>query len=217
VILDFEGWRPLSADNDAVYPDGYTLSLYTQHSRSLVRAAHPRWTEAQITAEARSQFDAGAQEFFTATVVACKLTRPGAKVGYYGFPGMISPADTHPPSFSGSQLLWLWRQLDVLTPSNYLWTAFAGREVERAAVNVGMALALADLVHNTTGVRPLVMPYIWIWPTPLGGLNGSSSSPPSIKPARGLDLAASVTVPAAMGADGVILCKSCVATTRSAA
>ena len=39
------------------------------------------WPEAQITAEATKQFDAAAQAFFTAAVVACKLTRPGGKVG----------------------------------------------------------------------------------------------------------------------------------------
>jgi parallel beta-helix repeat protein len=246
VILDFEGWRPVAADNDAIYPAGYTLSLYTQYSRTMVKAAHPDWTEVQITAEATKQFDAAAQSFFTAAVVACKLTRPGSKVGYYGFPGMISPADTHPPSFAGPELLWLWRQLDVLAPSDYLWGAFEGHSVERAVVNVAMSLQLADLVANTTGVRPLVMPYIWIWPSPSGGLNGSSGTVRALlgrlsalsvfhsesglhgafvwergrlndknggfrpgqygnKPARGLDLAASVTVPAAMGADGVIL------------
>ena len=41
LILDFEGWRPAAADNDAVYPEGYTLSKYTQHSRSLVRLSNP--------------------------------------------------------------------------------------------------------------------------------------------------------------------------------
>lgn len=32
--------RPVAADNDAVYPLGHTLSIYTQYSRSLVKAAH---------------------------------------------------------------------------------------------------------------------------------------------------------------------------------
>ena len=42
---------------------------------------------------------------------------------------MISPSDPHPPSFAGPELLWLWRQLDVLVPSDYLWAAFDGHEV----------------------------------------------------------------------------------------
>ena len=70
----------------------------------------------------------------------------------------------------------------------------------RARVNVQMALQLAELVQNQTGHRPAVMPYVWLWPP---GTNDTSSY--GNKPAKGLDLAASVQVPAAMGADGVIL------------
>ena len=97
-----------------------------------------------MTAEAVSQFDAAAQAIFTATITACKLTRPNASVGYYGYPGMISPADPKPKSFAGPELLWLWRQLGVLTPSDYLWTAFDGKQTERARVNVEMSLHLAS-------------------------------------------------------------------------
>lgn len=71
----------------------------------------------------------------------------------------------------------------------------------RAKVNVEMSLHLADLVQNQTGRRPAVMPYIWLWPS--GTANATSGY--GNKPAKGLDLAASVQVPAAMGADGVIL------------
>jgi hypothetical protein len=76
--------------------------------------------------------------------------------------------------FAGTELLWLWRQLDVLTPSSYLWSPqFSGKDTEgtpaaRAAVNVRMAMDLAELVRNTTGRRPAVMPYIWIWPRAVG-------------------------------------------------
>ena len=61
---------------------------------------------------------------------------------------------------------------------------------DRAAVNVAMSLELAELVANTTGVRPLVMPYAWVWPTPTGGLNPANplNGTYGNKPARGLDL-----------------------------
>ena len=45
------------------------------------------------------------------------------------------------------------------------------------------------------------MPYVWLWPSGKGNGTGVYGN----KPAKGLDLAASVQVPAAMGADGVIL------------
>ena len=205
LILDFEGWRPVAADNDVVLRTegagaGFTLSLYTQYSRQLVQQQHPGWDAGRVTDTARQQFDAAAQAMFTAAVEACKLTRPHARVGYYGFPGMISPVDTHPPSFAGPELLWLWRQLDVLAPSDYLWSPqFDGKQVERAQVNVAMSLHLAELVLNATGRRPAVYPYIWIWPRPVD-VNKTGGGG-----ARAEDLAASLTVPAAMGADGVIL------------
>ena len=46
----------------------------------------PAGSEEKVTAEAVSQFDAAAQAIFTATITACKLTRPNASVGYYGYP-----------------------------------------------------------------------------------------------------------------------------------
>ena len=165
---------------------------------------------------------------FTAVILACKLTRPHARVGFYGkhtrifldfvprdiserllvfsgFPGMISPIDTHPASFAGSELLWLWRQLDVLIPSDYLWSPqFNGREPERAKVNVQMSMHLADLVLNATGRRPAVYPYVWIWPRAVGHFPWSNTSNQTGGP-RGEALAAALEVPAAMGADGVIL------------
>ena len=64
-----------------------------------------------------------------------------------------------------------------------------------------MLCGQAELVRNQTGRRPAVMPYIWIWPS--GKPNSTRGY--GEKPAQGLDLAASVQVPAAMGADGVIL------------
>ena len=105
-----------------------------------------------MTAEAVSQFDAAAQAIFTATITACKLTRPNASVGYYGYPGMISPADPKPKSFAGPELLWLWRQLGVLTPSDYLWTAFDGKQTERARVNVEMSLHLVSFSRFTAAL-----------------------------------------------------------------
>jgi hypothetical protein len=209
LVLDFEAWRPLSADNDALYSPlstgGYTLSLYTQYGRQLVQQQHPSWDDARITVAAIQQFDAAAQAVFTAALVACKLTRPHARVGYYGFPGMISPIDTHPASFAGTELLWLWRQLDVLIPSDYLWAPqFTSRQPARARVNVEMSLHLADLVLNATGRRPAVFPYVWIWPRGVGSWPWKNTSNYT-GGARGADLAASIEVPAAMGADGVIL------------
>ena len=142
LVLDFEAWRPVSADNDALYSAaGYTLSLYTQYGRQLVQEQHPEWDMERVTAAAIQQFDAAAETMVTAALVACKLILPHAKItlckqrprspppmvpfvcwsgwalcgGFQqthrdvslplfadGFPGMISPIDTHPASFAGN-------------------------------------------------------------------------------------------------------------------
>ena len=81
LVLDFEAWRPVSADNDALYSAaGYTLSLYTQYGRQLVQEQHPEWDMERVTAAAIQQFDAAAETMVTAALVACKLILPHAKI-----------------------------------------------------------------------------------------------------------------------------------------
>ena len=76
-----------------------------------------------------------------------------------------------------------------------------------------MSLHLADLVQNATGWRPAVMPYIWIWPRACGGWPWNPNAT-STGGQTGLELAAAIEVPAAAGADGVILWGSSAGTDR---
>jgi hypothetical protein len=61
-----------------------------------------------------------------------------------------------------------------------------------------MSMHIAELVRNATGRRPGVFPFVWLWPRASGGFNYTVGL-------KGAELAAAVEVPAAMGADGVIL------------
>ena len=65
-------------------------------------------------------------------------------------------------------------------------------------MNVAMSMHIAELVRNATGRRPGVFPFVWLWPRASGGFNYTVGL-------KGAELAAAVEVPAAMGADGVIL------------
>ena len=66
VGLDWESWRPTWQENAARpggIPPGHADQL---ESIALVKRQHPDWTDAaQIEAEARRQFNAGAKAFYT--------------------------------------------------------------------------------------------------------------------------------------------------------
>ena len=62
LVVDWEAWRPLTAEND----DG--LSLYTEYSRRMV-LADPTWpgdktNSTAVRAEATARFDAGVRVYF---------------------------------------------------------------------------------------------------------------------------------------------------------
>ena len=64
--LDWEAWRPTWQEN-AARPGGEPDQDVDQlESIALVKRQHPDWTDAaQIEAEARRQFNAGAKAFYT--------------------------------------------------------------------------------------------------------------------------------------------------------
>ena len=66
VGLDWESWRPTWQEN-AARPGGEPDQDVDQlESIALVKRQHPDWTDAaQIEAEARRQFNAGAKAFYT--------------------------------------------------------------------------------------------------------------------------------------------------------
>jgi hypothetical protein len=63
---------------------GAGRDIYQNKSIELVKQAHPSWTSAQVLAEAKAQFNAGAQEFWTATFQLAKKLRPRAVWSNYG-------------------------------------------------------------------------------------------------------------------------------------
>ena len=176
-IFDWEDWRALYSEND----DG--LSYNNHYSVLLVKRQHPTWTnETRIALEAKRQYDAAARLFFTETLRTAKRLRPRAKFGFYEY-----------PMAAAVELLWLWREVGVLAASDY------GRSAASTAASVNQSLTALRMaeeaaVANGSGatfVRPDVLIYVWLWP--------------GARPVDTAHLDASVRVPAAMGADGIIL------------
>jgi hypothetical protein len=80
-MLDFEAWDPVYAHNTASNC-GFHGSCYQTMSIKLVKEAHPSWTSAQVAAEAETQFNSAALDFFVQTLKTCQSIRPKAKWGY---------------------------------------------------------------------------------------------------------------------------------------
>jgi len=174
-IFDWEAWRAMFGEND----DGLSSAVY--YSELLVQRQHPDWTNtSQIAQEAERQYNAGAKLFFTETLRTAKKLRPKGKFGFYEYPMAPLP-----------ELTWLWQEVGVMAGSQYLRSnASTASSVNSSIVAVNLAEAAA-LAAGKTFVRPDILTYIWLWP--------------SAKIVSDEQLTASIRVPAAMGADGILL------------
>jgi hypothetical protein len=75
--LDFEAWNPLW---------DHTGSAYQNASIALVKATHPSWSSAQVTAEAIKEWEAASMKLLVETVRFVKKIRPKLKVAMYCYP-----------------------------------------------------------------------------------------------------------------------------------
>ena len=73
-------------------PAGGWRGSTQQASIELVRSAHPDWTEAQLIAQAKSDFQAAASRFMITTMETVKRIRPLATWGFYMFPCLLCNA-----------------------------------------------------------------------------------------------------------------------------
>ena len=64
--------------------DSWHSAAYRELSISLVKKAHPTYTDAEATAAAQKEFEAAALNFFLETLKVCQEVRPNARWGAYG-------------------------------------------------------------------------------------------------------------------------------------
>ena len=149
VGLDWESWVPVWEQNVETYlgPTQGNGSLYRSRSEQRVRAAHPTWPAAKVTAAARAEFEAGAKELMLRTIEEGQRAWPNAAWGFYDYPscfgsmtGDVGSQERQPdPGPTGGpwarvgarctaavaaanteRLAWLWSAVDVLLPSPYI-------------------------------------------------------------------------------------------------
>eukprot|EP01047_Picozoa_sp_COSAG01_P045021 COSAG01_NODE_4118_length_5335_cov_3.316272_6_plen_284_part_00 len=111
LALDYEGWQPVW--------DDLLGAQYKRMSEQIVRAAHPRWGSAAVTAEAARQFSAAARAFYTTTFSTLRRLRPHIRWTHHAYPQMIC-YDSPAARAHNDALLWFYQQLDVIMPSIYL-------------------------------------------------------------------------------------------------
>ena len=200
LIVDWETWRPLTAENDDY------VSYYTEYSARLVRAdpACQGWNATRVKEEAKLRFDAGAKLFFSATVNAIRALRPNARLGFYS-QGINQDASSRGMQ-DNTALMWLWQLVDVLAPSIYPQSTNATSEALRIADAIQGAINSVNLLKKArkqnpqTNSRqqqiklPAVMPYARAL------MSGNPAAP-----FNAATLATQVQVAAGLGAEGIIL------------
>ena len=182
VGLDWESWRPTWQENAARpggIPPGHTDQL---ESIALVKRQHPDWKDAaQIEAEARRQFNAGARAFYTGAFEEAQRLRPNALWGAYdtnhcggyacsdanywqwtknaeanGGRPKTNLSKTRPAAVCAvpnvnDELGWLWKLLDVLEPTIYQSTNSPAVMRSIIDCSLGEARRVAQLARRLRG------------------------------------------------------------------
>ena len=82
-VFDFEAWSTVWELNTGTGLSWHS-EIYQNISLQLVRTQHRAWSEAQVAAQAKTEFENAATEWFVTALEVCKQIRPHAKWGWYG-------------------------------------------------------------------------------------------------------------------------------------
>ena len=186
LIIDWEAWFiPFYMNYDS-------LSLYQVYSEDLVKQEHPEWADnaTKVEEAAADAFNAAAQTFWVETVRTIKKMRPNAKVGFYIYP--VS-------AVMSTELLWLWKEIDVLCPSYYASIAEhnATAAFNQVKENMDAAIITREVtLQATNNTHDLI-----IAPYALSGV--FLALPPT--PLSPMQAGVSYFVPMALGAQHVVM------------
>jgi hyaluronoglucosaminidase len=195
-VLDFEAWSTVWELN--VEPGlAWHSQVYQNVSKQLVRARHPNWSEVQVEARAKEEFETAATAWFVTTLEVCKQIRPHAKWGWYGLPQGSSPIDY------GQRQMPVFLAADAIYPSIYDFGDCSGTASEIKAQEtyvrslVAQSVSLSKAVFRAQPGRARAPPVY-----PFASEVCRASGPP-ILPRE--DLRASLVAPYAAGASGIVI------------
>lgn len=117
-IIDIEEWRPTYDSNWS------SKRIYQGESVKLVLKDNKFLNKTEAINLAKLQFDKAALRFFYATLKLCKLLRPRAFWGFYGFPTCNENAQNRNWSFCfpeiSNKMISFLKYTDVIYPSPYI-------------------------------------------------------------------------------------------------
>lgn len=124
VIIDLESW--------SVGNLGFN-GLYRFLTENRVRANHPFYSDAEITAAARDEWAQASMDFMLIVIDAIRQRYPYAKIGMYAYPRRYhyeyGYQGVHGARYRGynDEMALLWQSLDILSPEIYLWLPAGAR------------------------------------------------------------------------------------------
>ncbi|XP_076805495.1 hyaluronidase-1-like [Clavelina lepadiformis] len=167
-VIDWESWMPLWQ-----WIGWGTGLLYQNASKAKVKREHPDWSDAEILAQAKIEFESAAKSYFLATLNLATFMRPKASWGFYKLPDCYNYDKTgynftcrDDVMEANDKIQWLFDHSTALYPSTYLgiwfknqtkavdYTAYRVLEAQRVDNNIpGVAVpvyAYNNLVYRKT-------------------------------------------------------------------
>lgn len=214
LVLDVEFLDVFWGDRTA----GPGISPVSHHSRAqfdywydYIRRTSPQTlvgSEVQREARLKAGYESAVRELFQRTIEICKSVRPGAKVGFYGFPlrrhGEYARADAERFRTLNDSMSWLFEAQDALFPE--LYQQFVMVENDRP-VNWTRTWRQRDLetlmrsniveARRLAGEKPVLVFTMVRYSELSGNLDGQRL------PANVMDLA--LASPKSFGADGIVI------------
>lgn len=173
-VFDFEDWTNVWDLMVAPTAGGWHSVAFQNYSIELERRKHPSWSEAQLTAAAKTSFESAATEWLVLSLRTCHALRPRALWGYYGFPseGVYDVGNSSSPMTAyAEKQLPIFRESGALYPSIYLPSGSHGKvypwmttEYYRRWVTttVEQTVMLSKKAVGKSGKpRPPVLPFAW--------------------------------------------------------
>jgi len=162
-VYDFESWHPIWEINNWT-----PWQRYMEASRQLVQEDHPDWSEDQVEAQAKIEFEEGAKKYFLETLKKAQEMRPNAKWGFYGYPNRVYFDSSRElgvgyPEKSkryNDRLGWLWDASDAIFNSIYQFYPSDRSEFVNDRNEIYITENVQEAIRVANGKKP-VIPFTW--------------------------------------------------------
>ncbi|XP_078696188.1 hyaluronidase-1-like isoform X1 [Branchiostoma floridae x Branchiostoma belcheri] len=197
-VIDWEFWRPLWRRNWG------SKNIYRARSEELVRQKLPYASGAEVTSQARDEFEGSARVWMGETLNLVKSLRPGGFWGFYLFPECYNFPNINrlqeDPSYDcrkrvksdNDELQWLWEGSSALYPSIYLSNVLKTLPSSEQYIRGRVAETFRVMLARQSSDIP-VYPYAWL------------RYRESVEYLTETDLVSSIQEPAGQGAAGVVI------------